>query len=110
VLEELQVGLISARAKPHWNQLVCNHDYHKNACLVGEPLRDVVTDAQGRWPALIGWSAPALHLTARDPWMEWSEEQRERRLSVRAQNSRFVILADRQRYPNWASRATSVCL
>jgi len=60
--------------------------------------------------ALIGWSAPALHLKARDPSIEWSEEQRERRRHLLAQNSRFVVLADRQTFPHLASRAMKLCL
>ena len=110
VLAELQVELITAEQKSRWNQLVGKHHYLKNACLVGEQLRYVVTDAKGHWLALIGWSAPALHLKARDQSIEWSEEQRERRLSLLAQNSRFVVLAERQRFPNLASRAMSLCL
>ena len=60
--------------------------------------------------ALIGWSAPALHLKARDRSIEWSEEQRERRRHLLAQNSRFVVLADRQTFPHLASRAMKLCL
>ena len=109
-MDELQVGLIKPEQKARWNRLVRKHHYLKNATLVGEQLRYVVTDASGRWLALIGWSAPALHLKARDLSIEWSAEQRERRLSLLAQNSRFVILADRQQLPNLASRAMSLCL
>jgi len=75
-----------------------------------KPSRYVVTDEQGNWLALIGWSAPALHLKARDRSIEWSEEQRVRRRHLLAQNSRFVILADRQTFPNLASRAMKLCL
>ena len=77
---------------------------------MGEQLRYVVTDGQDQWLALMGWSAPALHLKARDQSIEWSEEQRERRLHLLAQNSRFVILAEREQLPNLASRAMSLCL
>jgi hypothetical protein len=110
ILEELQVHLVDLQQRPRWNHLVCKHHYLKNAKLVGEQLRYVATDAQGNWLALLGWSAPALHLKARDRSIEWSEEQRERRLHWLAQNSRFVILADRQTLPNLASRAMKLCL
>lgn len=110
LLEELRVALVSPQQKRRWNQLVCQHHYLKNADLVGEQLRYVVTNAQGHWLALIGWSAPALHLKARDQSIEWSEAQRERRLHLLAQNSRFVILAERQQFPNLASRALSLGL
>jgi len=110
VLEELRVELVTSEQKARWNRLVRKHHYLKSSDLVGEQLRYVATDAQGRWLALLGWSAAALHLKARDQSIEWSEQQRERRLHLLAQNSRFVILADRQRLPNLASRAMSLCL
>lgn len=110
VLDELQVRPIRPGEKSRWNQLVRKHHYLKSSVLVGEQIRYVVTDGQDRWQALIGWSAPALHLKARDQTIEWSEEQRERRLHLLAQNSRFVILAERQQLPNLASRAMSLCL
>ena len=110
LLQELQVRLITPAEKPRWTQLVRQHHYLKNARLVGEQLRYVVTSAQGRWLALLGWSAAAMHLRARDQSIEWSDRQREARLHLIAQNSRFVILAERQQYPNLASRALSLCL
>ena len=110
LLSELQVRLIVPSERALWNKLVRRHHYLKNACLVGEQLRYVVTDAKGQWLALIGWSAAAMHLKARDLSIEWSDRQREGRLHLIAQNSRFVILAQRQAFPNLASRALSLCL
>ena len=110
VLDELRVDLISAKQKAKWDRLVCKHHYLKNARLVGEQLRYVVTAADGRWLALIGWSAPALHLKARDQSIEWTDAQRQARLHLLAQNSRYVILADRQKLPNLATRAMALCL
>ena len=110
VLDELEVRPIRPEEKGRWNQLVRKHHYLKSCALVGEQIRYVVIDGQDRWLALMGWSAPALHLKARDQTIQWSEEQRERRLHLLAQNSRFVILAERQQLPNLASRAMSLCL
>jgi len=110
VLETLQVRLGLPTEQARWNNLVRQHHYLKNANLVGEQLRYVVTDAIGTWLALIGWSAAALHLKARDQAIEWTEEQRERRLHFLAQNSRFVSLAKRQQLPNLATRAMRLCL
>lgn len=110
ILDELRVDLVSAPQKAQWDRLVRKHHYLKSACLVGEQLRYVVSDAKGRWLALIGWSAPALHLKARDLSIEWNEAQREARLHLLAQNSRLVILADRQQRPNLATRAMALCL
>lgn len=110
LLEELEIRLILPGERSQWNQLVRQHHYLKNARLVGEQLRYVVTDAKGHWLALLGWSAAAMHLKARDQSIEWSDRQREGRLHLLAQNSRFVILAQRQQFPNLASRALSLCL
>jgi hypothetical protein len=110
LLDELRVELIDPKDKAKWNQLIRKRHYLKHARLVGEQLRYVATDAQGRWLALLGWSAAALHLKARDQSIEWSERQREGRLRLLAQNSRLVILADRHQLPNLASRAMSLCL
>jgi hypothetical protein len=110
LLEKVQVRLIHARERTRWNQLVCQHHYLKSARMVGEQLRYVVTTAQDTWLALIGWSAAAMHLKARDRSIEWADRQREGRLHLLAQNSRFVILASRQEFPNLASRALSLCL
>src|ERR1035438_385393 len=110
LLEQLQVRLVLPAERRRWDQLVRQHHYLKNARLVGEQLRYVVIDAAGNWLALIGWSAAAMHLKARDQSIEWTDRQREARLPLLAQNSRFVILAQRQQYPNLASRALSLGL
>jgi len=110
VLDELRVVLVSAKQKAKWDRLVRQHHYLKSARLVGEQLRYAVIDGSGRWLALIGWSAPALHLKARDQSIEWTDGQRQARLHLLAQNSRFVILGDRQQLPNLATRAMAQCL
>lgn len=112
VLAELVLKLIlpSEESKQgRWNQLVCEHHYLHNATLVGEQLRYVVA-YRGEWVALLGWSAPAWHLAARDAWLGWSDEQRRRRLHLVAQNSRFLILTDRTQFPNLGTRAMKLCL
>lgn len=110
VLDELRVALVPTKQKAKWDRLVRQRHYLKSARLVGEQLRYVITDARGRWLALIGWSAAALHLKARDQSIEWTDAQREARLHLLAQNSRYVILADRQQLPNLATRAMGLCL
>src|SRR5713226_283387 len=110
LLDQLQVRLLtSGKDIAKWNRLVRQRHYLKNADLVGEQLRYVIADAKGNWTALLSWNAAAWHLKARDQWIGWSDEQRERRLALVAQNSRFVVLADRQQFPNLASRALALC-
>ncbi len=110
VLDELEIELVLEDPKrDRWNQLVVEQHYLHNATLVGEQLRYAVS-YQGRWVALLGWNAPAWHLKLREDWLGWSEQQRSGRLHFIAQNSRFLILADRGRFPNLGTRAMKLCL
>ncbi len=112
VLDELVIKPIlpSERSEQErWNQLICERHYLHNAILVGEQLRYVVI-YRGQWVALLGWSASAWHLAARERWLRWSEEQRRERLPFLAQNSRFLILTDRTQFPNLGTRAMKLCL
>jgi len=109
VLDALNLRrLTDPEDKERWDQLVVERHYLKNAVLVGEQLR-YVAEYQGRWLALLGWSAPALHLKAREAWIEWSPEQLRQRRHFLCQNSRFVLLADRHQFPNLATRALGLC-
>lgn len=108
-LDQIQVRLISPEEQPRWEDLIATRHYLKNATLVGEQLRYVVTDAHGQWLALLGWSAAAYHLKGRDTWIGWSTEQRRRRLHLLANNARFLLLTEPGQLPNLASRALSLC-
>jgi Domain of unknown function (DUF4338)/DDE_Tnp_1-associated/Transposase DDE domain len=110
VLDELEIQLlVEPTQQARWNRLVKERHYLRSASLVGEQCRYAVS-YQGHWVALLGWSAAAWHLGPRDEWLGWSEEQRRRRLHFLVQNSRFVILADRTRYPNLGTRSMKLCL
>lgn len=105
VLNALEAHLVVAPEQiQQWNGLVCERHYLKNANLVGEQLRYVVT-YQGQSVALLGWSAASLHLKYREQWLRWSSLQRRSRLHLLAQNSRFVVLVERTDWPNLASRS-----
>lgn len=108
VLDGLYVRLIQPEEKDQWDQLITAHHYLKNALLVGEQLR-YVAQYQDQWLALVGWSAAALHLKAREAWLQWSPEQLRRRRHFVAQNSRFLLRGDRLQFPNLATRALGLC-
>ncbi len=108
-MDQVRVRLITPEEQPRWDDLITTRHYLKNATLVGEQLRYVVTDAQGQWLALLGWSAAAYHLKGRDTWLGWSVEQRRRRLHLLANNARFLLLTAPGQLPNLASRALSLC-
>ena len=108
ILDQLQADLVVSPGQIQlWNNLVCEHHYLKNANLVGEQLRYVVT-YQDQWVALLGWSAASFHLKDREKWVGWSNLQRRSRLPLFAQNSRFVVLVDRTKWPNLASRSLAL--
>src|SRR2546430_17623692 len=102
LLNQIRVRLITAQETKRWNRLVREQHYLKNADLVGEQLRYVVTDAKGNWLALLGWRAAAWHLKARDRWIGWSGGEREGRLLLGGQDRRFVVFAYREPVPKLA--------
>lgn len=107
VLDQITVRLIQPEEQARWDQLVTQQHYLKNANLVGERLCYVV-EYQGQWLALLGWSAAAYHIRARDQWIGWNDNQRRARLPLVANNARFCVLTDRGEYPNLATRALAL--
>jgi hypothetical protein len=75
---------------------------------VGEALR-YVAEWQGRWIALVGWCAAALKCGARDRWIGWPVALQRQRLSLVANNARFLILPG-PRVANLASRVLGLTL
>jgi hypothetical protein len=108
VLDRLTLRLIDPSEQARWDELLGREHHLKNARLVGGQLR-YVAEYQGQWMALLGWSAPALHLQARDRWLGWSPERRRQRRHFQAQNSRFLILGDSHQFPNLATRSLARC-
>jgi hypothetical protein len=109
ILKRVTVRLIREDERPCFDALLIEKHYLHEARLVGQSLR-YVAELDGEWVALMTFSAPALHLKGREKWIQWSERQRARRLAFIVSNSRFLVLPDRQRYPNLASRALGLCL
>jgi hypothetical protein len=109
VINQITVRLIRPEEQERWDQLVSQHHYLKNANLVGERLCYVV-EYEGQWLALLGWSAAAYHIRARDQWIGWNDNQRRARLRLVANNARFCLLTEPGQYPNLASRALALNL
>lgn len=103
LLRSVRVELLCPADLPRWNKLIEQHHYLHDATLVGEVLRYVALDQAGDWIALLGYSSASLHLRAREEWIGWTSAQRERRLHLITQNSRFLILPGVY-CPNLASR------
>jgi hypothetical protein len=63
---------------------------HRNG--LGENLRYLAQDRQGRPLACLLFSAAAWKAAARDQWLGWSGQQRCRHLELLTNNSRFLLL------------------
>ncbi len=95
ILARVSVRPIEPDGKAEWNQRIRECHYLKNAHLVGRQLRDVA-ELDGQWVGLLGW-------------IDWGIEQRLKRRKFIAQNSRFLLLVQRGRYPNLISRVLGLC-
>ncbi len=109
VLRRVIVRLIRDDEKAQYDQLLQDLHYLHSAILAGQNLR-YVAELDGQWLALITFSAAALHLKGRERWIGWTPRQRSRRLLFVVNNSRYLLLPERQRYPNLASRVLGLCL
>jgi hypothetical protein len=109
VLKRVNVRLLGEHERPEFDRLLTEKHYLHDWVLTGESLR-YVAELDGQWVALIALSAASLHLKAREKWIGWSPRQRARRLEFVVNNSRFLVLPERARYPNLASRVLGLCL
>ena len=92
-----------------FDELLEKKHYLHSARLGGQSLR-YVAEIDGQWVALITFSGATPHTKAREHKVRWTPRQRARRLNLVVNNSRFLVLPDRQRYPNLPSRALALCL
>lgn len=109
VLKRVTVRLVFDHERSEFDRLIEEKHYLEKSRLTGESLRYVL-ELDGQWVALAAFSAASLHLKARERWIRWSPRQRARRLPMVVNNSRFLVLPERERYPNLASRALGLCL
>ena len=109
VLRQVTVRLLADSEVGQFNFYLEREHYLESSRLAGQSLR-YVAEVDGQWVALLTFSAPALHLKGRERWIGWSARQRARRLGLVVNNSRFLVLPERQRYPNLASRVLGLVL
>jgi len=110
LLKEVRVVLVTdAEERRRFQGLLAKHHYLGRIKAVGEQLYYVAVDGQGRWLALLLFSAAAKHLRHRDQWIGWTRAQRERRLALVVNNSRFLILPETS-WPNLGSRVLRLTL
>src|SRR5438105_4380532 len=109
IVRRVSVRLVLEDERPEFDRLLREQHYLESARLSGQNLR-YVAELDGVWVALVCFGAAALHLKGREKRIGWSPRQRARRLKFVVNNSRFLVLSERQRYPNLASRVLGLCL
>jgi hypothetical protein len=109
VLQRVTVRLLREDERPLFDRLLETQHYLASARLAGQTLR-YVAELDGQWVALLTFSAAAFHLKLRERWIRWTPRQCARRLLFVVNNSRFLVLPERARYPNLASRVLGLCL
>src|SRR5260370_6838663 len=94
ILVHLNTRPVRSDEVQRFNQLMAEHHYLKDGQLVGEHLRYVAEYGE-QWLALAAWSAPALHIKARDRFIGCPAEQRRTPLPPLLHNSPLLLLPPR---------------
>lgn len=110
LLKQVQIVQVTGtEERRRFQKLLRKHHYLGGLRAVGEQLYYAAVDAKGNWLALLLFSAAAKHLKHRDQWIGWIRAQRDRRLSLVVNNSRFLILPQAH-IPNLGSRVLRLAL
>ena len=110
LLDQVRIVLVTARHDRRRCQRPLRKQHRLGALKpVGEQLFYAAVDAKGRWVAIQIFSAAARHLKHRDQWIGWTRAQRDSRLSLVVNQSRFLILPHRS-VPNLGSRVLRLTL
>ena len=108
-LRRVEVRLLAPEERERFDALLEQEHYLHSARVGGQSLR-YVAEVDGQWVALLTFSGAAPHTKAREDKIGWTPRQRARRLCLVVNNSRFLVLPERQRYPNLASRVLALAL
>jgi hypothetical protein len=104
-LQPLQfVAVESKEEMAMFRFLLARHHYLGYGNTVGENLKYLVRSPAGRPLAALLFGAAAWKCAARDAWIGWSREQRQERLPLVANHTRFLV-APWVRVPSLASHA-----
>jgi len=110
LLAEVQIQLLStSKEKARVRRLLSKHHYLGDVRAVGEQLFYAITDGRGDWLGVLVFCAASRRLRARDHWINWSEEQRRRRLPLVVNNCRFLLIPNKT-FPNLGSRSLRLTL
>jgi len=114
VLSDIQpVEIVNVRDcvddKKAFNYLVKEYHYLSYGRPVGQNMKYLILGRNGCFLGCLLFGAAAWKLEARDRWIGWSTDERERNLGLICNNTRFLIL-DWIKVPHLASHALGACL
>ncbi len=109
ILKKVTVRLLANDERELFDELIISKHYLSSARVGGRSLR-YVAELDGKWVALAIFSGASFSLKPRDQAIGWSARQRIRRLNFVVNNSRYLVLTERQKLPNLASRAMALML
>ncbi|NIA09832.1 MAG: DUF4338 domain-containing protein [Nitrospiraceae bacterium] len=92
-----------------FNYLVKNYHYLSYGRPVGQNMKYLILGKNGRFLGCLLFGAAAWKIEARDRWIGWTADVRERNLGLICNNTRFLIL-DWIKIPHLASHALGACL
>jgi hypothetical protein len=107
-LRLVQVRPIHADEAARWVECVQQHHYLGYRGIAGKAVRYVAT-LEGQWVALLAWGSAAFRCRARDQYIGWDEQTREKRLHLVVNNVRFLMLPGVE-VKNLASKVLSLNL
>lgn len=108
-IELVAIGSGDREASGIWNELMERYHYLGSGPLCGAQLRYLIRSEKYGWIGALAFSAAAWRVTARDRWIGWSDEIRERNLNQVVANSRFLIVPQ-WRVPHLASHVLGLAM
>ena len=92
-----------------FNYLLKKHHYLSYSRPVGQNMKYLILGKDGRYLGCLLFGAAAWKTEARDLWIGWFPDERERNLGLICNNTRFLIL-DWVKVPHLASHVLGACL
>jgi len=92
-----------------FNYLLKKHHYLSYSRPVGQNMKYLILGKDGRYLGCLLFGAAAWKTAARDQWIGWYPDERERNLGLICNNTRFLIL-DWVKVPHLASHVLGACL
>ena len=92
-----------------WNDLMDRYHYLGSGPLCGAQLRYLIRSEKHGWIGGFSFSGAAWSLHARDQWIGWDRELREKNLNQVVANSRFLVVPQ-WRVPHLASHVLGLAM